>query len=148
HRRAGPVRRAHGRRATCGHRLSAVHTSGRRRSDRRRHQGLRPAQPERHTMQNLLRDDFTDLPIAVIAGDYTPSGEYHGVPQLADRWRWREVTIHHSYRRGSTSGGNWQVVEENDGSRSIEQTIVHVDHPPMLATGDETWVVQRAQLRV
>lgn len=99
-------------------------------------------------MQNLLRDDFTDLPIAVIAGDYTPSGEYHIVPQLADSGRWREVTIHHSYRRVSTSRGNWQVVEENDGSRSIEQTIVHVDHPPMLATGDETWVVQRAQVQV
>jgi len=92
-------------------------------------------------MAPLLHDDFSDLPIAVIAGDYTPSGEYHVVPQLADTGRWREVVIHHSFRRQNFSRGNWQVVEENDGSRSIEQTIATDIHPPMLATGGPTWQV-------
>lgn len=100
-------------------------------------------------MDTLLNDDFTDLPIAVIAGDYTPSGEYHVVGQLAESGRWREVVIHHSFRRQLFSRGNWQVVEESDGRRSIEQTVasdLHTD--PMLATGDLTWLVASATVGI
>ena len=97
-------------------------------------------------MPNLLTEHFADLPIAVIGGDYTPSGEYHIVPTLTDTGRWREVMIHHSFRRQATSRGNWQVVENNDSSRSLEQTIVSETWPPMLATGSEEWIVHNASV--
>lgn len=93
-------------------------------------------------METLLHDDFGDLPVAVIAGDYTPSGEYHVVEHLAESGRWRETVIHHSFRRQNFSRGNWQVLEESDGTRSIEQTIATDLHTrPMLVTGDLTWQV-------
>ena len=42
----------------------------------------------------LFADDFSELPVKVIAGNYSPAGEYHVVPELADSGRWREVVLH------------------------------------------------------
>lgn len=81
----------------------------------------------------LLFDDFSDLPVGVIAGDYSPAGEYHVVSELADSGRWREVVLHHSYKR--ISRGNWQVVLETDGCHVLEQTIVPGKWEPTLVTG-------------
>mgnify|MGYP006289433817 CR=1 FL=1 len=84
-------------------------------------------------LEVLYCDDFSDLPVGVIGGDYTPSGEYHVVPALADSGRWRETVVHHSFRR--VSRGNWQIVLETDESHVLEQTIVPPLHEPMLAAG-------------
>lgn len=99
-------------------------------------------------MPILLEEKLLDRPIAVIAGDYTPAGEYHVVPRLAESGTWREVMIHHSYRRALTSRGNWQVVEEVDGSRAIEQTIMSDRFPPMLAAGGPSWRAERISLLI
>ena len=95
----------------------------------------------------LFADDFSTLPVGVIAGDYSPAGEYHVVPALADSGRWRETVLHHSYAR--ISHGNWQVIEELDGARALEQTIAPEQWQPMLAAGDPFWreVTVEAKLR-
>ncbi len=85
----------------------------------------------------LFEEDFCGLPVDVIAGDYSPAGEYHVVPAMSDTGRWRETVLHHSYKRISL--GNWQVVEENDGSRALEQTIQTDRWDPMLAAGEPVW---------
>jgi hypothetical protein len=90
-----------------------------------------------HEEVTLFADDFADLPIRVIAGDYSPAGEYHVVPALAESGRWRETVLHSSFRRAST--GNWQVVRESDGGHALEQTA-GVEKPiPMLAAGEPVW---------
>ncbi len=80
----------------------------------------------------LYSDDFSDLPVGVICGDYTPAGEYHVVPALVDSGRWRETVIHYSYKN---SRGNWQVVLETDDTHVLEQTILAPAWEPMLVTG-------------
>ncbi len=81
----------------------------------------------------LLHEDFSDLPVGVIAGDYSPAGEYHVVPALSESGRWRETVLHHSYKRISL--GNWQVVLETDGQKVLEQTIRPQKWQPILVTG-------------
>src|SRR5437870_11560472 len=85
----------------------------------------------------LFAEDFSALPVRVIGGDYSPAGEYHVVPALAEQERWRETVLHHSFARKST--GNWQVVPENDGTRALEQTIIAETPEPMLAAGEPWW---------
>ena len=95
----------------------------------------------------VFEDDFSALPVGVIAGDYSPSGEYHVVSKLADSGRWRETVLHHSYAR--ISHGNWQVVLETDGKHALEQTIAPEQWQPMLAAGEPVWrdVCVEAKLR-
>ena len=95
----------------------------------------------------VLEEDFSQLPVGVIAGDYSPSGEYHVVAKLADSGRWRETVLHHSYAR--ISHGNWQVVLETDGKHVLEQTIAPEQWQPMLAAGEPIWrdVCVEARLR-
>lgn len=85
----------------------------------------------------VFEEDFATLPVGVIAGDYSPVGEYHVVPALADSGRWRETFLHHTF--GRMSRGNWQVVIENSGSRVLEQTAQLHPRVAMLAAGEPRW---------
>lgn len=98
--------------------------------------------------QELFTEDFEAMPVGVVAGDYTPAGEYHVVPALAESGRWREVVIHHSFRKVLTSRGNWQVVEDSRGRRALEQTVVSDQHVPMLAAGGRTWQVSSFSVEI
>ena len=95
----------------------------------------------------VFEEDFSSLPVGVIAGDYSPAGEYHVVPALAESGRWRETVLHHSY--AAISHGNWQVVLEADGRHVLEQTIAPEQWQPMLAAGQPIWrdVCLEAKLR-
>jgi hypothetical protein len=85
----------------------------------------------------LFAEDFSSLPVRVIGGDYSPAGEYHVVPALAESGRRRETVLHHSFRRIST--GNRQVVREADGTHVLEQTIAVEQPEPMRAAGEPYW---------
>ncbi len=85
----------------------------------------------------VLEEDFANLPVGVIAGDYSPVGEYHVGPALADSGRWRETFLHHSF--GRISRGNWQVVIENSGAHVLEQTASLQPRIALLATGEPRW---------
>jgi hypothetical protein len=85
----------------------------------------------------LFEEDFAQLPIRTIAGDYSPAGEYHVVEALADSGRWREPLLHHSYRH--VSYGNWQVVPEGDQRHVLGQTAQIEKLEAMLAAGDVHW---------
>ena len=85
----------------------------------------------------VFEEDFSALSVGVIGGDYSPAGEYHVVPALADSGRWRETVLHYSYK--PISHGNWQVVLENDGHHVLEQTCAPQHWEPTLAAGEPYW---------
>lgn len=53
----------------------------------------------------LFSEDFSSLPIRVIAGDYSPAGEYHVPAAPAESGRWREVVIGLGFGRYPPSSG-------------------------------------------
>lgn len=93
-------------------------------------------------------DLLEGLPLGVIAGDYTPAGEYHVVPALADSGRWRETVLHYSFRKELASRGNWQIVREADGQDVLEQTIKTRKPLPTLVTGEESWLVRHFEFEM
>lgn len=92
--------------------------------------------------QVLFTEDFSALPIGVVAGDYSPAGEYHVIPKLSESGRWRETVIHYSYG----DRGNWQVVLEPNGIRALEQTIIAPRWEPMMAAGEPFWLDTTVEL--
>ncbi len=87
--------------------------------------------------QLLFTEEFADLPVGPVRGDYTPAGEYHVSPTLSAPGRWRETIIHHSFPHGAWA--NWQVVPEADGGRALEQCLLTTTQRPTLAAGEPHW---------
>ena len=80
-------------------------------------------------MAQIWREDWRGCGIGSIGGDYSPAGEYHVVPALAETGDWAEPTIHHSMH--TASRGNWQVIADIEGHRLLEQTAHHPQSPVM-----------------
>ncbi len=82
----------------------------------------------------LSDEDFGDFPPGPLPCDYSPLGEYHVPPLPGYRGRWREGSLHSSWRGTAT----WQVLPFAEGPAMVVSRERRHAHA-LLVTGDPLW---------
>ncbi|MBT7847857.1 MAG: hypothetical protein HN742_38685 [Lentisphaerae bacterium] len=93
-----------------------------------------------------VSDDFTGYAPGHIPNDYTPWGEYHCRTDQGRLGPWREATTHYTWR--NSGGGCWRIIDEETGQRAVEQQFWAEKSYPLLVTGDASWRLNSACVRL